>query len=96
MTVPAGALHVAEWTAQFPLVKYAEEFAARISEPGWWAVDVKQKGRTVTFTHYVPESAAASLYGSDGFADMLQTVGYYGSTQSRKATLNGVRAPMQY
>lgn len=79
-----------EFTAVFPLVERAEKFAATIAEPGWYAEDVAQKGRTVTFT--VPADKATP----DTFGDYLEAVGYYGSDIERKATLNGRKAPVSY
>lgn len=76
------------FTAHFPKVAYAQKFAERITEPGWSAVNVVQKGRTVTWESSSPEP--------DYTLDMLETVGYYGSTTVRRATLNGVPAPVSY
>lgn len=79
-----------EFTAVFPLVSRAVDFAKRITEPGWYAENVTQKGRTVTFT------TPADRADSDTFSDYLDAVGYYGSDIERKATLNGVKAPISY
>jgi hypothetical protein len=76
-----------QFSAEFPLVRNAEAFAARISEPGWRCGEVVRKGRKVSF------NAPASDEPGQPFGDYLETVGYYGSTQRRQATLNGVKAP---
>lgn len=89
-------LEVTTWTAVFPLVDRAKEFEARMNEPGWWVTDVVRKGRTVTFTPALPEGNDLYNNLSTYFGDMLMTVGYYGSDMRRKATLNGVKAPMSY
>lgn len=81
-------------TAVFPLVADATSFAERIRMPGWWVANVKQKGRTVTWDDDYP--ADADITHAEGEADMLLTVGYYGSNTRRKATLNGRKAPMSY
>lgn len=78
-----------KFVAWFPVMSYATEFAARLREDGWFVEKVEQKGRTVTFQTDRPTDP-------EYFPDMLQTVGYYGSTQKRKATLNGVKAPISY
>jgi len=83
-----------EYTAVFPHVPEAKEFAARISEPGWFVEEgtVVRKGRTVTWTSDRP-------VGYEEFLDMRETVGYYGSASgepnfppriSQLATLDGV------
>lgn len=78
--------------AVFPTVAAAKSYAAAIAQPGNWSANIIQKGRTVTFDLAVPEQYKDEVY----FSDFLDRVGYYGSTQSRKATLNGVPAPMSY
>lgn len=80
-----------EYVAKFPDVAGATSFADRMNEGGWYLTNVVRKGRTVTFTGPVRTEDGYSYLG-----EMLGTVGYYGSTQSRKATLNGHRAPMSY
>lgn len=79
------------FTARFPLAERAERFAARLAEPGWWAADVVQKGRTVTFTVTPPDGFTEGR--EQVFRDYLETVGYYGSDQSRKATLSVDEGP---
>lgn len=82
--------------AEFPLVNRAVKFAERISDPAsWYALNITRHGRTVEWdadtTRFGP--------GNDLWhytMDMLETVGYYGSDERRKATLNGMRAPMSY
>jgi hypothetical protein len=89
-----------EFTALFPTVAYAVSYAEALADPGNWAKDIVQKGRKVTFTSDIP----ADVIERDGerearrfyFLSELERVGYYGSTQNRKATLNGVKAPMTY
>jgi hypothetical protein len=89
-----------EFTALFPKMASAVEFAQRLAEPGNWAKDIVQKGRKVTFNSDIP----AHVIERDGeretrrfyFLSELERVGYYGSTMNRKATLNGVKAPMSY
>lgn len=76
------------FTATFPLVKRAEDFAERIAEGGFSAEAVVRKGRTVTWN--------STSDSEDYFLDLLETVGYYGSDERRKATMNGVKAPMSY
>jgi hypothetical protein len=85
-----------DFVAKFPLVERAVGFAKRIQEPGWWAYDVVQKGRTVTFKAQTPEGYEERNVPDQLFRDYLLTVGGYGSDQYRKATLNGVPAPMEY
>ena len=82
------------WTAVFPLVDRAKDFEARMNEGGWYLKDVARKGRTVTFTPDLPADTDLTL--SMYFGDMLGTVGYFGSDTRRKATLNGVKAPVSY
>lgn len=81
-------------TAEFPTAGMALEFYERITGPGWYVQDVTIKGRKVAFEDALP----ADYDGGAGqhFADMLETVGYYGSTQNRKAKLDGVPAPIAY
>ena len=74
-----------EFTAVFPLVKRAVEFTGWLDRSN---IAYEQKGRTVTFT--------APDYEPIEFGDYLLTVGYYGSDIKRKATLNGVKAPISY
>lgn len=86
------------FTARFPLSARAEAFAARITEPGWWATDVVQKGRTVTFSVTVPDDytvydTGPATGGAQIESDYRETVGYYGSDQSRKATLSRDEGP---
>lgn len=81
------------YTATFLKVEDATRFAARIEEPGWNVVApadgrlewVEQKGRTVRWTGQ--QAPDLSVYGT--IEDMASTVGYYGSTQRRKAKLRG-------
>lgn len=86
------------FVAEFPLARYAAAFAAKISGPGWWARDIVQKGRKVTFSATTPAGYEEAEHNGPNqlFMDYLGTVGAFGSTQSRKATLNGVKAPMEY
>jgi hypothetical protein len=89
----------AVWTAEFPKMADAVAFAARLNEgPGWYVKNVVQKGRKVTFERDYPADYFDEPWVTTrtGFMDLLDTVGYYGSTQSRKAKLNGVPAPMSY
>ena len=87
------------YTAVFPAVAQAVKYADRLAEGrGDWAVNVVRKGRTVTFNIEVPAKYADSPHVNDYqlFLDALDLVGYFGSTQNRKATLNGVKAPISY
>lgn len=93
-----------EFTATFPLAGRAKDFAEKIGERGWWAQDIQQKGRVVTFAVKTPAPGAATS-PTQLFLDYLETVGYCGSDQSRKATLTvkfedgktlTQRAPMAY
>lgn len=77
------------YTAWFPVMARATAFAARLREDGWYVEKVEQKGRTVTFQTDRPTDPEYT-------ADMLLTVGYFGSDERRKATLNGVKAPMSF
>lgn len=77
------------FTAVFPLVARAEAFVEAMTTKNWYVTNVVRKGRTVTFQTDRPTEP-------DYFADMVLTVGCYGSDQRRKATLNGVKAPMTY
>lgn len=81
------------FTAKFLTVADAKRYAEALAEPGNWAKDIVQKGRTVTFEKDIPEGREDDGYY---FNDQLERVGYYGSTQSRKATLNGVKAPFAW
>jgi hypothetical protein len=87
-----------EFEAKFPLAERAERFAQRIAEPGWWAFEVVHKGRTVSFKVQTPEGFEEAPYNGPNqvFWDFLGTVGSFGSDQRRKATLDGVPAPMEY
>lgn len=82
-------------TAVFPLVERAKQFVAHVTnpdgttKPGWHLTDVKRTGKTVTWT-VGPDAS------SHHFSDLLETVGAFGSDQRRKATLNGVTAPMEW
>jgi len=82
-----------EFTAVFPTVAAAKSYAEALASPGNWVANVTQKGRTVTFEKAIPEGREDDGYY---FQDQLERVGYYGSTQSRKATLNGVKAPFAW
>lgn len=83
---------MSEFTAKFLSVEAAVRYAESIRQPGNWATNVVQKGRTVTFDKAIPEGVDSDAHRFY-FQDQLEKVGYYGSTQSRKATLNGVKAP---
>lgn len=83
------------YTAKFPLVDRAKRFADRINEPGWWAENVVQQGRTVTWDVAFPDNVDNESRRSY-LGDMLESVGYYGSDDRRKATLNGLTAPVSY
>ena len=86
----------ATYTAVFPLARRAQQFAMTIERDGWYAYDVERTGRTVTWEADLIPSASYDEAPDPGFVylqDMLLTVGYYGSDASRRATLNGVRAP---
>ena len=83
-----------ECVAEFNLVRHAEQFAARILEPGWWAVDVVRSGRKVTWMSDIPADVVADR--SSYLMDLRETVGFYGSTGVRRARLNGVPCPISY
>jgi hypothetical protein len=86
---------VSHFTAVFPKASQAAKFAERLTEPGWWATNVERSGRTVTFDSAPPAGSITTPF--EHFADMLDTVGFYGSAPTgRKATLNGVKAPASY
>lgn len=78
------------FVAWFPTEATAIAFEARLNEGRDWVANVARKGRTVTFERAIPEG-----HSDDGyyFTDKLELVGYFGSTQSRKAKLNGIPAP---
>lgn len=80
--------------AWFPKMDFAKSFAAWLAQPGNWATEIKQKGRTVTWVGNVPEDTNCD--GNIYLADMRESVGFHGSTQNRKATLNGVPCPISY
>jgi len=88
--------NTATFTAWFPLVERAKSFTARITEPGWWATNVVQKGRTVTFEVDVETLTDSQTTLAEYACDMRQTVGYYGSDERRFATLDGVWCGMQW
>jgi hypothetical protein len=81
----------AEYTALFPKTESAVSFAANLSKPGNWAVNIVQKGRKVTWDAAIPEGTDCSK--GEYLQDSLERAGYFGSTQSRKATVNGIKAP---
>lgn len=83
-----------DFTAEFPKMAEAVAFAARLNGGGNWACDVVQKGRKVTWVCRVP--VGTQITKAELFQDMLEQVGYYGSTCARKAKLNGVPAPIAY
>jgi hypothetical protein len=83
------------YTAKFLTVADAKRYAEKIAEPGHWKTNIVQKGRTVTFEAAIPEEYAEEATPRF-FYDCLEQVGYYGSTMSRKATLNGVPAPFAW
>lgn len=85
--------------AVFPKSEMATGYAEVISGSGYWATDVVCKGRKVTWTKTVPADAQCSRH--ETMQDTLENVGYYGSTQNRKATVSfdggsPHRAPMSY
>lgn len=87
------------FTAEFPTVAYAKAFEARLLNSVAngnkdWCKNVVRKGRTVTFEDDIPEGV--DIDKATHFMDKLELVGYYGSTQNRKAKLNGIPAPMSY
>lgn len=72
--------------ATFPLVRHADEFEANCSGPNNWVRPgtFTRKGRVCTWIKDVPADATATeLY--EATCDTLEQVGYYGSTQARKA-----------
>ena len=81
-------------TAWFPRMDMAIEFEARLNEGRDWVKNVARKGRTVTFEDDVPEGIEEPP--SVLFMDKLDLVGYFGSTQNRKAKLDGIPAPIAY
>lgn len=95
--VVANALQTFE--AIFPKADQAFQFAERLrNDPaGNWVVSAVGHipgRRKVTWSGQVPMGANSTP--QDLFQTYLENVGYYGSSQSRKATLNGVPAPMSY
>lgn len=82
------------FTADFPTVAYATAFESRLNEGRDWVKNVARKGRTVTFESDIPEGV--EIDRATTFMDKLELVGYYGSTQNRKAKLNGIPAPIAY
>lgn len=60
----------------------------------WYAADATRNGKEVVWTSAIPEDAHTSPLEYE--LSMQETVGYYGSTQSFKAKLNGRRCPMSY
>lgn len=76
--------------ATFRTVRDATWYAEAIAQPGNWSANIVRKGRTVTFDLAAPEGADVVFY------DFLERVGYYGSSQSGRAQLNGVNAPISY
>lgn len=91
---PLSSLFTATYTAEFPRVENAVRFEERLALGGDWVQNVTRKGRTVTFEDAVPVGADVTV--RELFQWRLEIVGYYGSTQSRKAKLDGVPAPMSY
>lgn len=97
-----------EYTAEFNRVKDAKAFHDRLaSEPGaWYAKDIVHSGRTVTwdldFGAKLAAALKSGLFNSDDEIrrfyeqSMRESVGYYGSTVSRRARLNGVACPISY
>ena len=83
------------YTAWFPTVACATDFETRLGETGMWVTNVVRKGRTVTFEGDIPEMTDPPT-PAESFMDHLEMVGYYGSSQARKAKLNGVPAPITY
>ena len=80
-------------TAKFPKASQAKAFIARISEPGWSATDIAYSaGGIVTFTAKVAEDQDRWSH----WQDWALTVGYYGSSQGRRALLDGIPTPISY
>lgn len=110
MTCPLHPEHepgepMMKFTAQFPLAGRAAGFAEKIAESGWSATNIVRSGRTVTFETPTPPDESPVNSPMTRFFDYLETVGYCGSDQSRKATLSvefpdgktlTQRAPMAY
>lgn len=71
----------------------AAAFAARLAEGGFHAENIKHSRATVTWTVNFTNMASTP---AEYFADLRETAGYYGSTASKKATLNGVSCPVIY
>lgn len=86
---------MSEFVAKFLSVADAVRYAEKLREPGNWATNIVQKGRTVTFDKAIPEGVDSDAHRYY-FQDQLERVGYYGSTMSRKATLNGIKAPFAW
>lgn len=92
---------VIHYTAVFPRADRADAFYARITEPGWSAFNVKHiAGRRKVEWDADPVASNGGQEEAYGvpvawtyFNDMLETVGYYGSDQSRKATLQASAGP---
>lgn len=76
--------------AVFPTVESARSFEARLMEGRDDTREVARKGRTVTFT--VIRCYDRATYHND----WRELVGYYGSTQARKATLDGHTCPVTF
>ena len=85
----------------FPLAERAEEFARRVTEPGWWTINIEHtKGRRRVV--WTTENRSHDLTDEMHFLECLDTIGYYGSDMSRKAKATWVergitrKAPMTY
>lgn len=83
---------MADFTAVFPKVAYAVSFVENLRNPGNWVTNVVQKGRTVTWDSDTSRWPA-DYSKFDALQDALERAGYFGSEQSRKATVNGHKAP---
>lgn len=78
--------------AEFPSVATATEFAEKCSGPNNWvrAGSFLRKGRRCSWIKDVPADATAT--GEyEAMWDTLEQVGYYGSTQARKAKVTIAR-----
>jgi hypothetical protein len=91
VATPAATVKTIHHVAKFHRAAWADNFAARIREPGWSATNiVRKKGNIVEFD--------AATSGDDGWthwADWALTVGYYGSPMN-PGFLDGRRAIPSY
>ena len=74
------------WTAKFNRVKDANSFIEKYLDTSPRFSNIERKGPVVEFD--------VDATGNDYlFQDLLENVGYVGTTQRRPARLNGVKAP---